>query len=272
MFVVATDMDRTLLPNGKQKQDGSMKVFKRIIKEKKLPLVFVTGRRLSLLKKAVAKYKTPLPKYAICDVGTTVYNIQKGKYVKDTNYAKHIRAITPKWNVKKFKKTLSTINELKIQEKATQNEFKLSYYIYELKNASKTVKKVTKAISKTCKAATIVYSVDETSKTGLLDILPKKATKVGALEYLRKKLRLGKKKVVYCGDSGNDILPLTFGYSAILVRNAIPEVKKAIKKITKNRKVNIYIARGYKKLNGYYTSGIIEGLIKRGLIDKKYAK
>ena len=32
------------------------------------------------------------------------------------------------------------------------------------------------------------------------------------------------------------------------------------------------LARGYKKLNGYYVSGIIEGLIKFKIISSKYAE
>lgn len=272
MFVVATDMDRTLLPNGKQKHDGSMKIFRKIMDQEKLLLIFVTGRRLKLLKEAVTKYKTPLPSYAVCDVGTTIYIIKGRRYFQDKGYRKIILSTTPHWNVEKFKSVLNSIKELKLQEKATQNEFKLSYYLYDIKIADKIVKETANKIRKICSDACIVYSVDETTKTGLLDILPKKATKVGALEYLRKKLKLRKTQIIYCGDSGNDIMPLTFGYKSILVRNAIPEVRASVERIKKDKGVSyLYIARGYKKLNGYYVSGVIEGLIKFRVIDAKYA-
>ena len=106
---------------------------------------------------------------------------------------------------------------------------------------------------------------------GLLDILPRHATKIEALEYLRRRIELKKEDIIYCGDSGNDILPLTFGYKSILVRNAIDEVKNAVEEISIEKDIVdiLYIAKGYKKLNEYYVSRIIEGLIKFNIISPK---
>jgi len=103
-------------------------------------------------------------------------------------------------------------------------------------------------------------------------ILPKAATKQKAIEYLRAKMSLNKEDVVYCGDSGNDILPLTQGYFSIMVRNTIKEVQEKVVEIalTKNIEDKVYTASGYKSLNRYYVSGIIEGLIKFGFISDDY--
>jgi len=125
------------------------------------------------------------------------------------------------------------------------------------------------------KDTSVIFSIDETNNIGLLDIIPKNATKLSALEYIRKNNGYKKEDIVYCGDSGNDILPLTFGYKSILVRNAINEVKKAVKSICfeKNCTDALYIAKGYGKLNGNYVSGIIEGLIRLNLVpEKKYIR
>ena len=276
MLVIATDMDRTLLPNGKQKYDGSMHIFRKVVRMKGMRLIFVTGRRLSLLKKAAYEYRTPLPSYAICDVGTTVYSVRGGKYFLDGGYRKIVRSMTPQWDTEKFKKALTGggLQSLSLQEREVQGEFKLSYYISDLRRSRRIVRKVAGIVRKICPGAITVYSIDETTGTGLLDILPEKATKLGALEYLRKKMDLKKEQIIYCGDSGNDILPLTFGYRAILVRNAIPEVRKSVKKTAERRGVGnrIWIARGIGKLNGYYVSGIIEGLIRFGVLDEKLSK
>ncbi len=118
----------------------------------------------------------------------------------------------------------------------------------------------------------IVYSVDETDNIGLLDILPKYATKLTALEYLRQKLGYSKDEVVYCGDSGNDILPLTFGYKSILVRNAIPEIKKTVRQLSIQKNVidSLHIIKeGHGSLNGYYVSGILLGLLKFGIVSEE---
>ena len=119
---------------------------------------------------------------------------------------------------------------------------------------------------------TILYSIDETRDIGLLDILPKYSTKITALEYLRKKLGLEKEEIIYCGDSGNDILPLTFGYRSILVRNSIDEVKNTVKRSLEQKGISdrLYIAKGCQRLNGYYVSGIIEGLINFGIIQQEF--
>jgi len=282
MFIIATDLDRTLLPNGNQEYDGSMKIFNDIIKKEKLKLIYATGRSLKLVKDAMREYHIPVPDYLIAEIGTRMYFKEKSKLVEDKKWIKIVNSVTPNWNIELFKEELSIVKGLRIQEKNKQNKFKLSYYIDNLKDSDKIVRAVTKiikascseeaAIKACCSEATVVYSIDETHNIGLLDIIPKYATKVEAVEYLRKKLKLEKQDIVYCGDSGNDILPLTFGYKSILVRNAIEEVRNAVKEISIQKDIldNLYMSTGYKSLNGYYVSGVIEGLIQFNVISPKY--
>lgn len=273
MFVIATDLDRTLLPNGNQEYDGSMGIFNKIIKKEKLKLIYVTGRNLKEVRDALIQFHAPLPNFIVAEVGTKLYYKENDKFTEDKEWAQII-ALIKNWNIDNFKEELSVIKNLRIQEKEHQNPFKLSYYIDDLNKSQLIVKEVTKIVKSICKDATIVYSIDETHNIGLLDILPKSATKLSGLEYIRKKNGFNKEEIVYCGDSGNDILPLTFGYKSILVRNAIDEVKNAVKGLCfqKNCMDNLYIAEGYNKLNGYYVSGIIEGLIKLNIISSKYAQ
>jgi hydroxymethylpyrimidine pyrophosphatase-like HAD family hydrolase len=60
----------------------------------------------------------------------------------------------------------------------------------------------------------IVYSFDSQTGKGLLDFLPQSATKQTALEYIAEELGIDKLEVVFCGDSGNDVFPLTAGFPA----------------------------------------------------------
>ena len=274
MYVIATDLDRTLLPNGNQKYDGSMPILDKIIKNEKLKIIYVTGRNLKLVKDAIRKFKSPLPDFIVGEVGAKIYFRKNNNFIEDKKWAKLIKSATKNWNLYKFKEELSLIKGLRLQEKDKQNKFKLSYYIDNLKKSEPIIKEATKIIKTICEDAITVYSVDETINIGLLDIIPKRATKLAGLEYLRKKLGLKKEEIIYCGDSGNDVLPLTYGYKAILVRNSIKEIKDVVKEIATQKEIinNIYIARGYKKLNGYYVSGIIEGLIKFNIISSSYAE
>jgi hypothetical protein len=113
----------------------------------------------------------------------------------------------------------------------------------------------------------IVYSFDSQDGKGLLDFLPESATKQTALEYVAEEFGSAREDVVFCGDSGNDIFPLTAGFSGVLVKNAdqqlVDNVREAMRE---NPQLKLYFARGnFKGLNGYYTSGVIEGAYHYGI-------
>jgi hydroxymethylpyrimidine pyrophosphatase-like HAD family hydrolase len=113
----------------------------------------------------------------------------------------------------------------------------------------------------------IVYSFDSQSGQGLLDFLPQSATKQTALEYVAEEYGVNKADVVFCGDSGNDVFPLTAGFSGVLVRNADDQLVASVKQaIDANPALSVYFAKGgFNGLNGYYTSGVIEGAYHYGV-------
>jgi hypothetical protein len=63
---------------------------------------------------------------------------------------------------------------------------------------------------------------------------------------------------------------LTFGYRAVLVRNAIDEVREKVRRVVaeKGFPEKVYFAKGHGKLNGNYVSGVIEGMLHFGLISE----
>ena len=73
--------------------------------------------------------------------------------------------------------------------------------------------------------------------------------------------------VVFCGDSVNDVLPLTAGFSGVLVRNADEQlVSRVMQAAESDADLRIYHAKGgFKNLSGYYTSGVLEGAYHYGL-------
>ena len=113
----------------------------------------------------------------------------------------------------------------------------------------------------------IIYSYDSQSGKGLLDCLPQSATKQTALEYLADELGADKTEVVFCGDSGNDVFPLTAGFCGVLVRNADDQlVANVMRAYDANPELRVYFAKGdFRNLNGYYTSGVIEGAYHYGI-------
>jgi soluble P-type ATPase len=100
-----------------------------------------------------------------------------------------------------------------------------------------------------------------------LDFLPESATKQTALEYVAEEFGAAREEVVFCGDSGNDIFPLTAGFSGVLVKNADQQlVDNVHQAMRENPQLKVYFASGdFKGLSGYYTSGVIEGAYHYGV-------
>ncbi|MFO7870012.1 MAG: HAD-IIB family hydrolase [Kiritimatiellia bacterium] len=272
MTVIATDLDRTLFPNGKQEYDNSMRLFGEIVRKREIPLIYVTGRNRDQILEGMEKYDPPLPLYAVAEVGTKIYDLDGREFTEDKGYIRLIEESTRNWDVEAFKNALASLADLRLQEARNQNEFKLSYYLDHPEKGSDTVEAVKKAIGEICPDFRVIYSVDETRGRGLLDVLPRAASKLEALEYLRGSMKVQKEEIIYCGDSGNDLLPLTAGYRAIVVRNAIPEVKTAVKEAMRSNGMEhlLRVAEGMGELNGYYVSGIIEGLVRFGEIPEDF--
>mgnify|MGYP000544290920 CR=1 FL=1 len=70
-----------------------------------------------------------------------------------------------------------------------------------------------------------------------------------------------------CGDSSNDIFPLTAGFSGVMVRNADEQLVARVREaMGRDPALRVYFAQGgFRGLNGYYTSGVLEGAYHYGL-------
>ncbi len=258
MKLIATDLDRTLIPNGNSKEDkNSMNIFKSLLKKNGISLIFITGRPKYLVKDAIERYKLPEPIYCVSMVGTVIYEVKGGRFVELREWEDYLESEVKNYNQNKIKSLLKK-EGFKLQSKKYQNSFKLSYYFKDFKRAEN----VKSLLRKNKIFCNVVLSHDCKRNVGLLDVLHPGASKKKAFEFLLEKLDVKKSEVVYSGDSGNDLSILKSGIKGILVKNAEIEVRKKIK----SGLCRIYIAKGnFKvpdrnvKLNGNYVSGIIEG-------------
>ena len=104
---------------------------------------------------------------------------------------------------------------------------------------------------------------------GVVDLVSMKALRFEGDngEHIAEELGADMDNVVFCGDSGNDVFPLTAGFSGVLVRNADDQLVANVRQASdKNPKIRVYYAKGcFKDLNGYYTSGVIEGAYHYGI-------
>ena len=268
MKILATDMDRTLLPNGSWEGDeNAIDLFNELTRKHGVLVVYVTGRNLALTEAAVEEFGVRPPDILIGDVGTTIRRYENGQWQFDEGWTAHVRRVSPRWDAEAIKAAVSNIDGLREQEAEHQNPFKQSYYADHARR-----EEVLAAITERVEGRfdeVAIYSYDSMDDKGLVDFLPNSATKQTALEYVADEYGCPRSEVVFCGDSGNDIFPLTAGFSGVLVRNADDQLVEKVKEaMAENSALKAYFAKGgFMGLNGYYTSGVLEGADHYGLFD-----
>lgn len=250
-LLLATDLDRTVLPNGSQPEaPDARQQFRQFTEQDFVTLAYISGRGEQLLKDAIAEYDIPLPAYAIGDVGTTIFVTHDNSWQPLPEWQ---NAIAQDWNGKthdELQALLADVDGLTPQEPEKQNTFKLSYYAAEDTNRDVLIDAMNERLKPEGINAALIWSIDEAQHTGLMDVLPKTATKLHALEFLMEFLGFTKDQTVFCGDSGNDMPALTSGLNAVLVGNARDEVKQeAIA-----NSPNLFVA------TENYSAGVLEGV------------
>ena len=263
-LLLCTDMDRTLIPNGMQDEaKDARQSFAEFCSNPEVVLVYVTGRHLELMQKAIEEYDLPQPDYAITDVGTRIYHQQKGEW--------HIMvewddAIHPPWTHitdEQVFALLTGIDGLKPQEPEKQNIHKISFYAdIEKLDETHCLATVATRLAPLDVLTNLIWSIDETSQTGLLDILPPDANKLCAIEFLQQFLKCEDKAVVFAGDSGNDLQVLASPIQSILVANATEEVKQQALELAihNGNQQQFYQAENLTDNDGNYSAGILQGV------------
>ena len=97
-LLLCTDLDRTLLPNGDAPESPSARErFARVAARPEVSLVYVTGRHRESVQRAIAEYGLPTPRHAICDVGSSIYQIARGEAAREAASGGEWR-ISARWN------------------------------------------------------------------------------------------------------------------------------------------------------------------------------
>jgi HAD superfamily hydrolase (TIGR01484 family) len=214
MKILATDLDRTLLPNGRwQADEQAIGLFNKLTEKHGIVVVYVTGRNLALTENAIREYGVRYPDILCGDVGTTIRKYRDGGWTFDDGWSARVRGASPRWDADAVHRAVSGIDGLRVQESEHLNPFKQSFYVEHERNAE-ILGRVDEAVKGRFDEV-IVYSFDSQDGKGLLDFLPASATKQTALEYVAEEYGAPKDEVVFCGDSGNDIFPLDIMTSTV---------------------------------------------------------
>ncbi|QCU89950.1 HAD-IIB family hydrolase [Thiomicrorhabdus sediminis] len=264
-ILLCTDMDRTVIPNGLQPESSNARQrFKELCALPSLQLVYVTGRHLQLMQQAISDYDLPAADYAITDVGTRIY------YREDSNWC-----LLPSWQEeidqdwahiqpKEVFDRLASIVGMTAQESAKQNKHKISFYIdLRVCNEKDCLAQVAQRLADLNMRSNLIWSIDEFTGTGLLDILPATANKLHAIRFLQQQLGYADRELVFAGDSGNDLEVLSSSVQAVLVANASDAVKSQAQALAARQQNGnrLYLATNQNDACGNYSAGVLQGVL-----------
>ena len=262
-ILICTDLDRTLLPNGSQPESPTARPrFAMLAARPEVSIAYVTGRHRELVREAIEEYAIPIPDFLIGGVGTSIYHVADD-WTPRSDWGQHIAASWAGKGPEELAALLQDIEGLLIQEPAKQGPYKLSYYTPEDWDRTRLLPLIEQRLVGNQIAANLIWSLDEHSGTGLLDVLPAAASKDSAIEFLMQHEGFAQPNTVCSGDSGNDLAMLTGRLQAVLVANATADVRADAAALTEaaGTQALLYQARGdFHGMNGYYAAGILEGV------------
>lgn len=263
-LLLCSDLDRTLLPNGRAAESPRARpLLHRLARRPEVILAYVSGRHRELIQEAIDRYALPLPDMAIGDVGTTMYEISDGRWKPRQDWEQEIGGDWQGRSREALAEQLADLKALSLQESSKQNRHKLSYYVDLSADAATLVRTVRRRLEAEGLRVSVIWSVDEPNDIGLLDVLPRRATKLHAVRFLAGRTGVSPERVVYAGDSGNDMAVLTSEIRSVLVRNASDSVCRQAERdsLQAGHRDRLYLARGgFMGMNGNYAAGVLEGL------------
>ena len=236
--LMITDIDNTLVGD-----DQSMRELFWLLRERRQDLAWgvATGRSLELTLDAMTIHNFPMPDILICSVGTEIYYGPDLRH--DRSWQQHI---SYQWKAEAIKEVLSSFEFLVFQEAEGQRSHKISYYLEEKGGRLKSIQEVLKQNRLRCQT---IYSHGQ-----FLDILPIRASKGKAIDYIRYKFDFSPRQVMVAGDSGNDEDMIASAARGLVVGNHSEELDRL------RRKPNIYFSPET------YAAGIIDGLKHYGFL------
>ncbi len=230
MKLLATDVDNTLTGDRTAYEHLDVSLAGR----HDVLVVYVTGRDKVQLFEIMDAECLRRPNYMVCNVGTEIYS--GPDYQRDEAWT---RRINWRWDFFDVREALAALPYLFQQSR--QFEFKQSYHLFH--NAGAAIPEIHRRLDDVGIAHKIVYS----SGTDL-DVIPARAGKGEAVEYMRKKLKISTRHVLVAGDSGNDHGLLSMPFLAVVVGNHKAELTPDV------LPNDVYWAKAP------YAAGVLEGI------------
>ncbi|MFP4254260.1 MAG: sucrose-phosphate phosphatase [Halothece sp.] len=240
-FLFISDLDNTLIGDDQSLENLNQKL-QRIREKKGIEIVYATGRSLFLYQQLSQQKPLLSPDALIASVGTEIY-LNPETEAMDQDWENYL---SQNWYPNKILEITKEFSELIPQPDFEQGQFKVSFNL-----SSQALQDIVNPLKQAFKEANLdvklIYSGEKD-----LDIIPQKADKGLAVQFLQRKFKISDEKTIVCGDSGNDIALFETGNpKGILVGNAQAELKQWYQN---NATESHYLAQEN------YAAGIIEGL------------
>jgi sucrose-phosphate synthase len=179
----------------------------------------------------------PHPDVLICSAGSEIYYGEK--LIPDKGWDSHINY---QWKRDDIQKQLSKFPGIRLQEHDAQWPFKLSYYVDDF--TPDDMADLHKFLDDHKLKAKVLLTDNK-----FLDILPFRASKGSAVNYLSYKWNHPMSRIITAGNGGNDIDMLKGKAKAIVVSNYSPELEE----LKKNKA--IYFSKLHLSL------GVLDGIV-----------
>jgi len=254
--LLASDMDGTLIPAEPDPEHLlAIEVFaSEVAARRSLRLAYVTGRRLDSAVRGIGHFGLPVPESLACDVGTSIYHRSSNgeRFEPDMEYREVMRTALGAGSADEIRRLLADIPGLALQPEVDQTMFKASFD-FPVERRAEVVAVVKERLAE--RTVAVVVSLDPLGGVGLLDVLPAGVGKNTAVDHLSARIGIDRDRLLYAGDSGNDLAAMLDGHRVTVVSNADVEMLSTLREEAERRGVleSIYFARRP------FAAGVIEG-------------
>ncbi len=173
-----------------------------------------TGRVLERALAVLERWNVPCPDVLITAVGSEIH-YGGPDLTMDLNWRRSIEHL---WDPEGLRICLAEVPGISLQPERDQREFKLSYVVD--RRDWPGAREIRRRLKEHGLAANLIFSHHE-----FLDLLPVRASKGRAVQYLTRRWGLGMDAVMVAGDSGNDADMLRSGALGVVVRNHSSELR-----------------------------------------------
>lgn len=212
-YYLVTDLDGTLLDGS---DTSGLKELCTWLEANAGRVAFgiASGRNKEITLQAIRKHRLPQPDLLICSAGSEIYYGEQ--LIPDKGWDNHINH---QWKRDEIQQRLAKFPGIRLQEPDAQWPFKLSYYADDF--TPDDVANLHKLLDDHKLKAKVLLTDNK-----FLDILPFRASKGSAVNYLSYKWNHPMTHIITAGNGGNDIDMLKGKAKAIVVSNHSPELEE----------------------------------------------